>query len=237
MFLLYHKKTRPTGRALARALGVDGGVGLRHNPDVLLRWGNAQYPEVDRQAGQVINSASAINTAGDKLRTLRLLRDAGLSVPEFSIELPHAGTWLGRQRRGFGGKDIVVYEHGQPLGVRGVSAFFTRYLPNEREYRLHVVGDEVVRVQRKYLERPEQRRSEYIKNHSNGYVFKAPQKSLRPPRLDLAVQSVKALGLSFGAVDAVIDHDGTMFVLEVNTAPACSPLTAQAYADAFRRLL
>jgi predicted ATP-grasp superfamily ATP-dependent carboligase len=236
-FLLYHRKTRPTGRVLAQALAIDGGVDLRHNPDILIRWGSAQHPDVDRVAGQVINTASAINTAGDKLRSLRLLKEAGVTVPEFSVELPIAGTWLGRRRRGFGGKDIVVYCQGVKTCGDGVSEFFTKFIPNTREYRLHVVGGEVVRVQRKYLERPDQHRSEYIKNHSNGYVFKAPQKSLRKERLDMAVRAVEALGLVFGATDAVVDHDGTMYVLEVNTAPACSPLTTQAYTDGFRKLL
>jgi glutathione synthase/RimK-type ligase-like ATP-grasp enzyme len=145
-------------------------------------------------------------------------------------------VWLGRKRHGFGGKDIVVLQEGQAF-LEGESEFFTRFLPNEREYRLHVVGGKVVRVQRKYLERPEDRRSEFIKNHRNGYVFKAPQRSLRQARLDTAVQAVEILGLSFGAVDAIVTPDGTMYVLEVNTAPACAPLTAQAYIDALRGLL
>jgi predicted ATP-grasp superfamily ATP-dependent carboligase len=237
-FFLYHRKTRPTGRVLAQALGVEAGVEVRpNNPEVLIRWGNAQFPDIDRRAGNVLNTASAINTAGDKLRSLRLLSEAGVTVPKFSVEPPRDGTWLGRNRRGFGGKDIVVYQQGVKAVGGGVSEFFTEFIPNEREYRLHVVGGNVVRVQRKYLERPEARASEFIKNHKNGYVFKAPQRSLRQNRLEMAVQSVEALGLSFGAVDAVVDYDGTMYVLEVNTAPACAPLTAQAYTDGLRGLL
>jgi D-alanine-D-alanine ligase-like ATP-grasp enzyme len=51
------------------------------------------------------------------------------------------------------------------------------------------------------------------------------------------VNAVVALGLDFGAVDLLIGDDGQTYVLEVNTAPACSPMTAACYIGAFQRLL
>jgi hypothetical protein len=35
----------------------------------------------------------------------------------------------------------------------------------------------------------------------------------------------------------VIDAEGTAYVLEVNTAPACSPLTGRAYATALSQMI
>jgi D-alanine-D-alanine ligase-like ATP-grasp enzyme len=43
--------------------------------------------------------------------------------------------------------------------------------------------------------------------------------------------------LDFGAVDLVVDRDNKEYVLEVNTAPALSPLRLQHYAEALRKVL
>src|SRR4051794_10248688 len=106
--LLYHKKTRPTGRKLAKSLGLIGTIEVPGNSEVLIRWGNARPTDVGR-AGLILNKAQAISHAGDKLLTLRTLKDAGIPIPQFSTD--HAeldGIVLGRKRRGFGGKDIAV---------------------------------------------------------------------------------------------------------------------------------
>lgn len=234
---LAHRRTRPTGRVLANALGISFGVQIRDNPETLIRWGNAGEWEYDRGSNHVVNKASKISLAGDKYRTLEVLREAGIAVPDFQTSLPDPedGLWFGRKRRGFGGRDIRFFE--APTFAAG-SEWFSRFIPNNREYRFHVVGGEVVRTQRKYPDRPElDRHGGKIKNHANGYVFKAPQSKLRSSRLETAVAAVEALGLDFGAVDAVIDPGEAMYVLEVNTAPACSPLTAQAYTNALRQYL
>jgi len=47
-----------------------------------------------------------------------------------------------------------------------------------------------------------------------------------------AVSAVEALGLTFGAVDLIVGDDGHTYILEVNTAPACSPRTAREYVNA-----
>lgn len=230
-YLTYHRRVRPTGRRLARALGFTHfGVNIpdRSVPSLLLRWGNAARGD----AGTTVNRAEAIWKAGDKLASFRALREREISVPLFHESFPNEpGVWLARSRRGFGGRDIQVANGYPVVGAE----FYSRYVPNEREYRIHVVCGEVIRVQRKYLERPDWRRSEYIKNHANGYVFEAPSRKLNKSRLDVAVRAVEALGLDFGAVDLVVGEDGLEYVLEVNTAPACSPLTLSAYVAAFKR--
>ena len=238
LYLAYHPKTRPTGRRLADALGIVHRGTLRKKgakvatPDFLIRWGNGRDPESD--TGRSLNPAKAIWTAGDKLASFQKLAQAEVRIPEFTTTAPDSdGVWLARKRRGFGGRDIQVYEGAAIPGTE----FYSRYVPNDREYRVHVVGDKIVRVQRKYLERPAQRRSEYIKNHQNGYVFKTPSKRLNKDRLDAAVKAVQALGLDFGAVDLVVGHDNLCYVLEVNTAPACAPKTLQAYAVALADLI
>lgn len=132
------------------------------------------------------------------------------------------------------GRDIRVFAEGEtPYGCD----FYTAYIPNTREYRVHVFQGEVIRVQGKYLDFPEDHQNPYIKNHGQGFRFRTPDKTLLPERLEAAVKAVEALGLDFGAVDLLKGADGQTYVLEVNTAPACSPLTARAYISKFAEWL
>lgn len=238
-YFAYHPKTRPTGRRLADALGIVHrgtlvGRGKKQvaKPDFLVRWGNARFPELDG-ASRVVNKAQAILLAGDKLRAIEQLGRSDVRTPVASRVCPGSGVILARRRRGFGGTDIQVCSHDPCVGAE----WYSTYIPTNREYRLHVVGDKVVRVQRKYLERPDERVSEYVKNHKNGYAFKQPSRRLNSSRLDAAVKAVQSLGLDFGAVDLVVGEDKLEYVLEVNTAPACSPKTLNAYSTALADLV
>lgn len=240
MFFLYHRKSFRTGQVLARALGLGrnefGKNPLGGYPDVLIRWGNAQ---AHLGAQQTINAPEAINNASDKLRALRLMSEAGVRVPQFSTdpgEIDYPAILLGRDRRGFGGRDIVVYptindwQH-QPHD------FFTKYIEPHYEARIHVAFGEVIRVQKKYLDHAEDRTNEYIRNYANGYRFRSPRQALNGSRTRAAIEALSALGLDFGAVDLIVGTDRLEYVLEVNTAPKCSPLTGRAYIDAFSRRL
>lgn len=234
-FFVYHTRTRPTGRLLARALGIESGYASRarrqiSDGDVLIRWGTQ---EAIHAHITTINPTGALALASDKLRALSRFEEEGVPHPEFVIEnMAPDGVWMGRKRHGFGGRDITVYENQTVLVDGPVPEFYTKFIPNEREYRIHVYNGEVIRVQRKYLDHPEQRRSEYIKNYQNGYRFRQPTRRLNTSRLEAATKAVAALGLTFGAVDLIVDHEGREYVLEVNTAPKCSPLTAGHYVDA-----
>lgn len=239
MFFLYHRRSAPTGSVLAQALRAAHGESppSPHENDVLIRWGNRAAGILDGAASQrIINKASAIAAASDKLGSLVKLREAGVRVPDFSedptdLEFP----FVGRKRSHARGTDLVLcLQKGDYK--RKPRDYYVQYIPTVREFRVHVVGDGAIRVQGKYLDVPEQA-VPWIRNHSNGYRFRAPRKRLNRERLNQAVQAVKALGLDFGAVDLLIGDDGQTYVLEVNTAPSCSPLTGGAYVAAFQRLL
>ena len=240
--LLYKLSGRPTGRQIARQLGLSFGTPfyLRKNPPrrIAVRWGGAEWPEYED--ARTINKSAAIRLASSKLSSFRRMAEAGVPVPRFTASRNEAGAWgndvvvFGRTSQGFQGRGIRVYEPGAHIGQHEL---FTEYIPNEREYRLHVCGGVVISVQRKYLERPGLNGQGYIKNHDHGYVFKTPEKDLNTSRKEAAVAAVEALGLDFGAVDMVVGEDNKEYVLEVNTAPALSPLRIRAYADALKKVL
>lgn len=257
-FFLYHRTTSPTGRLLAKALGISyGHLGPGQTPrrarsiqsslsraERIIRWGSQQALPFGCPCEHTLNTERPLSIASDKLRTLATLTEAGVSTcPWLSRtgtgsvsslgELREAspeGVVLGRSCHGSKGRDIRVFAPGQdPTGCE----LYTAYIPNTREYRLHVFRGEVIRVQGKYLDFPEQHTNPYIKNYGQGFRFRTPDRELHSNRLEAAIAAVAALGLDFGAVDLLVGMDKKPYVLEVNTAPACSPLTARAYIEKF----
>lgn len=241
-FLLYHRRTRPTGRVLAHVLGAGAEVApdIRFssvpNWDWVIRWGNrASLPGYAFRA-RVINGSDAIARASDKLESLGTMREAEVRVPDWSedpedLEFP----FLGRRIQHTQGRDVVLcLQRGDYR--RRPRDYYVKYIPTVREFRVHVVAGEVIRVQGKYLDFPEQSLP-WIRNYGTGYRFREPSRRLRPSRTEMAIRAVESLGLDFGAVDLLVGDDGLEYVLEVNTAPACSPLTAEKYIRAFQRLL
>lgn len=238
-FLWYHRRSRPTGRKLAGVLGIPHGREPRA-ADVIIRWGNSTPLPAALRNSVVINTG--VYNAGDKLRAFDLLQAADVRIPDILRSAPTLDpnsnvVWLGRNRHGFGGTDIRIWRGGElPFG--GMPEFWSKFIPNEREYRIHVCNGQAIRVQRKYLDFPADRRSEYIKNYANGYRFRSPARQLNSERTNAAIAAVDALGLDFGAVDCVVgSEDNRTYVLEVNTAPKLSPLTGQKYAEALKELL
>lgn len=244
VYLAYTRATRPTGRKLAEALGVRHGIFTPDfgTPEILVRWGSRKlmgYPT------HVLNSARAIAHASDKLRALKIMREEGIPTIDFfetwEAAFKHENdVILGRKRRGMQGRDIVAYQPGCEVPMSGFRhEWYSIYRRPTRELRIHVVGDDVIRVQGKYLDVPEHaERNAHVRNYKTGYRYRAPAQEPHSSRKEWAVEAVKALGLDFGAVDMLLfGSDEECAILEVNTAPACSPLTLSAYADAIERKL
>lgn len=266
-FLLYHPKTRPTGRALAKLIGIPFGraVGPKYAKITdLIRWGNPQdvYIPVER----ALNRSAAINSASNKYKSLEIMKGAGVSVPWFTRKFVNAEEmkWpiLGRRDRHSKGTDIVIYdkdyEGDEDFGV-GID-YFIKYIEPHREYRIHVVGDKVLFAQKKYFR--EQlfqelmnqggplkavefdRRKDYIRNNDHGWGFHDMEDINNVPEcvLDEALGAVASLGLDFGAVDIItskekVDGRHKPYVLEVNTAPGLRERNLVKYANYFRDIL
>jgi glutathione synthase/RimK-type ligase-like ATP-grasp enzyme len=244
VFFAYHNRSKPTGELLAKMLQLPHGIFPSENDtnirpimdDTLIRWGSRTDEWVDEHYDKVVNSCEAIKRCSDKLQSLELMDMAGINVPEYSDDpeslIEQFGyPILGRNRHHARGTDIKLVL--QKRDLRRQKDYYVRYIPTNREYRIHVVGDEVIRVQGKYLDNSAEQVS-HVRNYATGYRFRKPRMRLHSERLSMAVEAVKIHGLDFGAVDLLIGDDGLGYVLEVNTAPSCSPLTLGAYAVALQ---
>ena len=82
-----------------------------------------------------------------------------------------------------------------------------------------------------------------MRSWDNGWRFKVPTTSFeeRKPVRRAARRAVRSLGLDFGAVDVLVDADGKVYVLEVNTAPGIVGIietsTFARYVEAITRLV
>lgn len=236
--LAFRAAGRPTGRLIGQGLGLPFGSCAFHTRtkgawEIAIRWGGVESPE--RETPRTLNRAEGIRAASGKFGSFRRFRDSDVPIPRFTTSVHEAREWgtvvYGRTNHGFQGRGICVYQPGAECGPHEL---YVEGIPCEREYRLHVVKGMVVSVQRKYLERPHLDDGGFVKNLAHGYVFKTPQRGLNGSRHSAAIKAVECLGLDFGAVDMVIDAEGREYVLEVNTAPALSPMRVEKYVAALR---
>jgi hypothetical protein len=131
------------------------------------------------------------------------------------------------------GRGIVVVHPGDPVPL---APLYTVGILCKREYRVHVFQGVVIDLVAKCKRNGDTETGDYIRNHSRGYIFarnsvKIPD-SVRSNLSSLAVSTISALGLDFGAVDIIRSTENKLYVLEVNTAPGLDGTTLRAYINA-----
>jgi glutathione synthase/RimK-type ligase-like ATP-grasp enzyme len=119
---------------------------------------------------------------------------------------------------------------------------YTKYIKKDEEYRVHVIGGEIVAIQRKVLKKEKADSGEpinwKIRNLDNGFIYQ--REGINPPDgvRTVALDATRLSGLVFGAVDVIFNtRQQRAYVLEINSAPGITGTTVQNYADAFRAYL
>jgi glutathione synthase/RimK-type ligase-like ATP-grasp enzyme len=164
------------------------------------------------------------NCQTDKITRLLMMKEAKVStVPWFTRyeDIPQTIQFpvLARNAYGHGGTDIVPVFQPEEIPWRIASGFswFSEYIPIHTEYRVWVFRDWHLGTYKKVMRRP----GEYKfigRNFRNGFDFVYDGKPTRQA-VDLAVNTIRCLGLDFGAVDMLLGKNGNLYVLECNTAP------------------
>lgn len=194
-------------------------------------------------AATVLNKPEAVALAANKLWALQKLQHEGVAVPDFTTSRQDTYAWYDEGHSvyartvltGHSGRGIVVVP---PAGALPTANLYVKAIENHGEYRIHVVRGEVVGYtkKRRRNEEPANDQQLAVRNLDNGWVF-TRSNLRRLERIEqLAVRAVAALGLDFGAVDIIMDQEGDVFVLEVNTACGMSDATLAEYVAAFNRI-
>lgn len=103
---------------------------------------------------------------------------------------------------------------------------YTRAVPNNGEYRVHVFNGEVILYQKKSRRvdedgnvlTPEGEEAD-VRNLASNWVYRTSNLRRLERVEQLAVSAISAIGLDFGAVDIIKDENGDVFILEINSAP------------------
>ena len=247
------KGDRPSAgcRALAAACGakVLRAHGGRYRPrhgDIIVNWGTTNLP-IEIGPARVLNDPRSVMAAVDKVTCLGVMREHIIPHVQFTTDINEARTWsqeghvviVRTLTRASGGDGLVVIP--SPDTPMPIAPLYTRYFRGREEYRIHVLGGQVIDRQQKRLREDlvhaEQPRQVKVRNLANGWVF-CREDLVQHHGVDAAaVRAVAALGLDFGAVDLKRgDKKGAVAVLEVNTAPGLEGQTLNSYAQALRGL-
>ena len=205
----------PTSRQLRGILAEQGVFQRREN--AIISYGcyvaNPRVPTLNANAGRQ-----------DKYRELAILEEKGIQVPLARIALPHVGEYLGRQLSHTRGKGINLYRNERRVGPdRGRPDYFTQLIPKVAEYRVWAFRRTPKALYQKVKRYPGRRRDGVVWSHGQGYAFDFCHPDERTVKQEeicrIGAQAVDALDLDFGAADIIMDREGRIYVLEVNTAP------------------
>jgi hypothetical protein len=240
-----------SARDLARALGTfrvrENGNYIPRPHDLLIVWGNPRVPGWwDRNArANALNQPEAVRNAINKVVSFRMLRDAGVPVPDFAVNRGEAERFFRSPRSRVLCRTMVNGHSGRGITIAVSPAslircpLYVKYVPKEREYRLHVLNDNIIDIEQKRrrngVEQNDQER--LIRSHRHGWIF--ARNNVDTPTAQVrrvAIDAVRALGLSFGAVDIGWHSEFGTKVYEVNTAPGIEGTTLEIYTERFAAL-
>lgn len=122
---------------------------------------------------------------------------------------------------------------------------YTRGVKNHGEYRVHVMDEEVILYQKKSRRVDEdgnvvtaEGEAADVRNLASNWVYRTGNLKRLERIEQLAIEAIKSVGLTFGAVDIIMDEDGEVYVLEVNSAPGLGNTeTLEAYTNGFNKFL
>ena len=213
----------------------------------VINWGNASLPDQVASC-QVVNPPAAVNKAGNKLLSFQAFQaynegneNAIINFPEFTTDVDIAKEWVNEGGiavartvlRGHSGDGIVLLGEGDEWVA---APLFVKYVKKTQEYRVHVLRDTIIDMQRKArrADVPDEEVNWQVRNHSNGFIFMREGVELPEEALEQAKRSLVALGLDFGAVDLIYnERQDKYYVIEVNSAPGLTGTTLERYKEAF----
>lgn len=244
--IISYKLGSNSAKELSKALGIKR---IRHEgrniliKGPLINWGCSVIPDrvILTNKARIVQHPEAIKKAANKLQAFKTL-EGRVPIPCYTTDRQEAAKWLPGGMvvcrtilSGHSGKGIVLASNEEEMVP---APLYTQYIKKEHEYRLHVFGDEVFFVQRKArkLEVPDEEVNWQIRNHDNGFIYANKDVEVGELFKEIAVKSIKALGLDFGAVDLIVTKKGEPYVLEINTAPGLTGTTLEKYCEQFNKI-
>lgn len=236
-----YKQGSRSAKVLADALGgkvlkLEGSKFKPKPSDVIINWGSSKAERPWDHS--VLNNPYTVHVASDKLQAFVRLKNEGVSIPSFATSRDSV-NWEGltvcrHKLTGHSGEGIELADASN----LPAAPLYVQYIPKKHEFRVHVVGESIIAVQRK-ARRPDVENPDWkVRNHANGFIFAREGFTAPSAVLEESRRAIAALGLDFGAVDVIWNEkQRKAFVLEVNTAPGLEGRTVNDYAEGFKQII
>lgn len=217
----------------------------------LVCWGNTSASDVGVfWAGKTYNNVRK----EDKYTQIRKLMSSGVSVvpaatnPQAALRLFQTTMVVKRKINHSMGRDVVLLSGDDATSRHSEEGYYFRpFIKFKNEYRFHVVNGKVLTAAHKnHVLDFDTEEQKLIRSYNNGWTFKTLGSNFIAswrwwePASELSVAAVRALGYDFGAVDIGITEDvgstkGSVYVIEINSAPGLIPEHAALYAEEFSK--
>ena len=168
----------------------------------------------------------------DKYQSLKRFRKAGLTVPAiFPVldAIDHVEEqpfpWFARKIYHEKGNDITVCKteaDAMYIASKRSADFFSVYVPHDAELRAWVFNGKTFAIYQKIYRNPGIMNFKILENNIQ---LRDDLLAARTPLVAAAVKAVAAMGMDFGAVDALVDREGRCTILEVNSMPEIDCMT------------
>jgi glutathione synthase/RimK-type ligase-like ATP-grasp enzyme len=247
VYVYPHDMKSEGAKALSDFLGVKRikheGSKFRGNENKkVINWGNSSIKNFEVGKCSVLNDPFVVRTCADKLEFFKAVKEA-FRTPAYTTEKEQVVKWLEegaevcarKVLRGSGADGLVLFSG---LDEFVEAPLYTRYVKKKEEFRVHVVGNKIIDVQRKAIKKdlPEDFKVNVkIRNLDNGYIFMRNDIVVPDDVKEQALKAMETTGLDFGAVDVIWNEKKQeAYVLEINTAPGLQGTTVELYGNALK---
>jgi glutathione synthase/RimK-type ligase-like ATP-grasp enzyme len=236
-YKLYSKSAKDLAQALRVKRIRPSGSYRPSARTTVVNWGSSRA----FAHSNMLNKPQAIAMATNKLYALQKMKEAGVSVPDFTTDKAVAQEWQEDGFRvvcrtiltGHSGQGIVIAQPDEPITS---APLYTKYTKKDKEYRVHVFKGKILDVCEKRKRSGMEGANSLVRTLNNGWVYCRQSVVLPDVAKTLSLNAVKALGLDFGAVDIIARGD-KFYCLEVNSAPGIQGTTLQKYVEALREYI
>lgn len=213
------------------------------NKKVVINYGSSQYENVVYNNCKVINDPYYVAVCSNKLKFFNNMINKGINLPEFTTEIKEASEWIKQGHlvfcrtvlTGHSGEGIVLANNLDELVP---CKLYVKEVKKKQEYRVHVINNKIVLIQRKARRKDIEEVNWKIRNHKNGFVFCINDVGELPEDLEeQALLAYKCSSLEFCAVDIIYNEkQNKCYVLEINTAPGLQGTTLEIYSKELLKL-
>lgn len=235
------KKGSNACKTIVEEAGILRYLGNKHKTDVLVNYGLSG--ERLRQYYRRYPSARKIPTINgavghSKLRVVNMAKKVGILAPDGKLALSKSDKkkeWIEKRFNSQGGIGICT--------ARGRAALKGKYYQkfiNDRMYELRVHAFKWLNIEDYGVQKRFGDKDEIAWNFSKGGHFVTVRNhhayGIFIDAKEISNKVLGILGMSFGAIDFIIDNERRLYFIEVNSAPGFSGLSDSIYVDAFKKL-